>query len=85
MMETPEPQKRPMTVEEPQAKVLPLPNCRARRRRMEDGMKSVKPMRSRSGMTLRTNARLKGGFNVSSAMGMRKSRIAATPPIGRLM
>jgi hypothetical protein len=46
-------------------------------------MKSAKPTRSRSGMTFRMSTRLTGDFGVSSAMGMRKMRRAATPPIGK--
>jgi hypothetical protein len=51
---------------------------------MKDGMKSVKPMRSRSGMTLQMSARLKGTLGVISAIGMRKIRRAAAPPMGKL-
>ena len=50
---------------------------------MEEGIKSVKPMRSRSGTTFRMSATLNGDFGVSSAIGMRKMKRAATPPMGR--
>lgn len=81
----PAPMNKPMTVALSQAWSFPDPNCSARRNMIDAGPKIANPMRSSSGITLRTSDNEKASFFVLSGILMNAKIAAATLPIGRLM
>lgn len=80
----PEPANKPMTMGDLHPYSLD-PHSSARRNMTVVGANSAKPVRSRSGMMLRSRANEKGGLSVSSGTCVRNSSRPDTAPMGRLM